>query len=37
MLTIQRLGDKHLSDHRVDAEHLIGWLVRSHPSDAVPD
>lgn len=37
MLTIQRLGDKHLSNHWVDAEHLIGWLIRSNPSDAVPD
>ena len=36
-LPVQGLGDKHLARHRVDAEHLIGGLVRPHPGDAVPD
>lgn len=34
---IKRFGDEHLSEHGVDIEHLIGWLIGSHPSDAVPD
>lgn len=34
---IKRFGDEHLSEHRVDIEHLIGWLISSYPSDAVPD
>lgn len=37
MFPIKRFGDEHLSKHRVDIEHLIGWLICSHPSDAVPD
>lgn len=37
MLSIKRFGDEHLPKHRVDAKHLIGWLIRSHPSDAVSD
>lgn len=37
MFSIQRFGDKHLSERRVDAEHLIGWLICSHPSNAVSD
>lgn len=37
MFSIKRFGDKHLSKHGVDTEHLIGWLICSHPSDAVSD
>lgn len=37
MLSVQRLGDEHLSQHGVDAEHLVGRLIRPHSSDAVPD
>lgn len=37
MFPIKWFGDKHLSQHRVDIEHLIGRLVCSNPSDAVPD
>ena len=37
MFSIQRFGDEHLPDHGVDAEHLVGRLIRSHPGDAVPD
>ena len=36
MFPIKWFGDKHLSQHRVDIEHLIGRLVCSDPGDAVP-
>lgn len=35
--SIKRFGDEHLSKHGVYIEHFIGWLICSHPSDAVSD
>lgn len=37
MFSIKRLGDKHLPNHGVDIEDLIGRLICSHPGDAVSD
>lgn len=37
VFSVQRFGDKHLSEHRVYIEDLVGWLICSHPGDAVPD
>lgn len=37
MLPVERFGDKHLPEHRVDVKNLVGWLISSHPSDAVSD
>lgn len=37
MLPIQRLGDKHLPEHGVDIEHLVGRLIGADACDAVAD
>lgn len=37
MLPVERFGDKHLPEHRVDVKNLVGRLIGSHPSDAVSD
>lgn len=37
MFPVEGFGDKHLPEHGVDVEDLIGWLIRSHPGDAVSD
>lgn len=37
VLPIQRLGDEHLAEHRVDIEHLVGRLISADARDAVAD
>lgn len=37
MLPVERFGNKHLPEHRVDVKNLVGRLISSHPGDAVSD
>lgn len=37
MLPVERFGDKHLPEHRVDVKDFVGRLIGSHPGDAVSD
>lgn len=37
MFPVEGFSDEHLPKHGVNVEDLIGWLICSHPSDAISD